>query len=119
MLRLYSNPTFRCILFALTFGLCATARAVTDSIVYDDALQNNWGNWGWANTIDTASTAYVHGSGGTSIAVTALAWEGFQMGHNFPANFDTTGYGNLTFWINGGAAGGQVLQVYATVNYAG
>ena len=105
-------------LLALTLGFGASARAATDSVVYDDALQNNWGNWGWASVIDTASTAYVH-SGSTSIAVTALAWEGFQIGHNWPTNFDTTGFGNLTFWINGGPTGGQVLQVYATVNYAG
>lgn len=113
-------PSFRsCVsVFALTLGLCASARAQTDSIVYDDALQNNWGNWGWASVIDTASTTYVR-SGSASVAVTAFAWEGFQLGHNYPANFDTTGYGNLTFWINGGATGGQVLQVYATVNYAG
>jgi hypothetical protein len=106
------------VLLPLTLGFGASARAQTDSTIYDDALQNNWGNWGWASTIDTASTAYVH-TGSTSIAVTALAWEALQLGHNYPAPFDTTGYGNLTFWINGGPVGGQMLQVYASVNYAG
>ncbi len=108
-LRLFPS----CLLFlALTLGFGASARA--DSVVYDDILQNNWGNWGWA-TIDTASTAYVH-TGSTSIAVTATAWQGFKMGHNWPTLFDTTGYSNLTFWVNGGATGGQVIQVYAVLN---
>jgi hypothetical protein len=105
-------------LLAFALGSGASAQAATDSTIYDDALQNNWGNWGWASTIDTASTTYVH-TGSSSIAVTALAWQGFQLGHNYPAPFNTTGYGNLTFWINGGPVGGQVLQVYATVNYTG
>ena len=107
------------VLLALTLGFGASAQAQTDSTIYDDALQNNWGNWSWSTTVDISSTAYVH-SGGASIAVTPLgAWAGFQLGHNYPALFDTTGYGNLTFWINGGATSGQVFQVYATLNNSG
>ncbi len=87
----------------------------TGSIVYDEALQNSWQNWSWA-TVDLASTAAAH-TGSNSIAVDAGGWAAVQLGHNFPANFNTAGYGNLTFWVNGGPVGGQTLQVYASVNF--
>lgn len=104
-------------LSALCLLVGASAHAQADVTIYDDALQNGWGDWGWTTT-DYASTATVH-TGTYSIAITPGGWEGAQMGHNWPAPFDSTGYGNLTFWINGGASGGQTLQVYAVLNYAG
>jgi hypothetical protein len=116
MYRLRSPlPCIAIATFSLLLG--AAARAQTDLIIYDDALQNGWGDWGWTNS-NYANVAPVH-SGSNSIAITPGPWEGAQMGHNYPAPFDSTGYGNLTFWINGGATGGQVLQVYATLNYTG
>lgn len=115
MIRLRSPQT--CLVFAaLGFFFTAAAQAQT-SIIYDDALENGWSDWGWT-TSNYASTAVVH-SGTHSIAITSNPWEGCQMGHNWPTNFNTTGFGNLTFWINGGSTGGQILQVYATVNFSG
>jgi len=102
------------VLLAATFGLRATIQAQTDQTVYDDSLENSWANWSWS-TVNLASTTTVH-SGSTAVAVDASAWSALWLRHD---PFDTTGYGNLTFWINGGAAGGQKLHVVATLSDAG
>ena len=81
-------------------------------VVYDDALENGWQNYGWA-TLNYANTNPVHGVSGTSIRVDAAAYQALYLHHDA---FDATPYASLTFWINGGAAGGQALQVQATIN---
>lgn len=96
------------------YGLRDAARAQDDIPVYDDALANPWENWSWA-AADFASTAVVH-SGTTAIAVTASPWSALSLRH---VPFDTTDYGNVTFWINGGPVGGQRLHVTATLGDAG
>jgi hypothetical protein len=87
------------------------ARGQTVQTVYDDALQSGWQSYGWAQ-LNYAATATVHG-GTKSIAVTAGAYEALYLHHDAqPAVV----YTNLSFWIHGGTAGGQLLQVQATVN---
>ncbi len=110
------STSFGRVLFWIFFAAIAlagrsAASAQTDQVVYDDALGASWENWSWA-TVDLASTASVHG-GATSIAVTASAWSALSLRH---APFDTTGYGKLAFWVNGGASGGQTVRISATVN---
>lgn len=79
-----------------------------DQIVYDDALENGWQNWGWTE-INYANTSPVH-SGSDSIGVTITnAWDGIQIWHS---DQDSTPYSSINFWLNGGASGGQKLQVY-------
>lgn len=85
--------------------------AQTVQTVYDDALQNGWQNYGWA-ALDYASTAFAHG-GTKSIAVTAAAGQALYLHHDAQPAATFT---NLSFWIYGGTAGGQLLQVQATVN---
>jgi alpha-N-arabinofuranosidase len=101
------------ILLALTLGFGASARA--DLIVYDDALGAGWFSNGWGSTVDLASTAVVH-TGTNSIAATVGAWSALALGHNA---LDTTPYGKVTFWINGGPVGGQKLHISGTLNYSG
>src|SRR5208282_3338874 len=85
------------LLAALTLQL--TARA--NQIIYDDALENGWANWSWA-TVNLANTSPVH-SGSHSISVTAsntpTDWQALYL--NVSA-MNTSGFTNLTFWINGG-----------------
>jgi hypothetical protein len=100
-------------------GGCLIAGAQTtilraDQIVYDDALENGWQNWGWA-TLNYANSSPVH-SGGDSISVTVGAWQGIQLWHS---DQDSTFFTNLTFWANGGASGGQKLQVYGLLDVGG
>jgi hypothetical protein len=75
--------------------------------IYTDNLVNGFQNWSWA-TVNLAGTSPVH-SGAYSISVTdggdyqALALE--------RPDFNTSPYASLNFWINGGSAGGQKVQV--------
>jgi len=92
------------LLAALAFQL--TARA--DQIIYDDALENGWANWSWA-TVNLANTSPVH-SGSDSISVTASNTPGsWQALYLDVSAMNTSGFTNLTFWINGGTGGQAVL----------
>src|SRR6266850_8403956 len=102
----------------LILGLSAIglqrAGAQTDQQIYTDSLQNGWVPYGWA-TINYANTSPVH-SGADSISVkinsTSTSWEAIYIHHDA---FDSSPYTNLTFWINGGATGGQQLRIQAIV----
>ena len=85
----------------------AAAFAQTNQIIYDDARQSGWQDYGWA-ALNYANAAPVHG-GGASISVTAGAFQAVFVHH---AAFDSSGYSALTFWIHGGV-GGQQLRVQA------
>lgn len=80
--------------------------------IYTDNLVNGFQNWSWA-TVNLENTNPVH-SGGDSISVTD--------GGNYQAlvfehqDFNTTPYATLSFWINGGATGGQRLQVWGLLD---
>jgi len=95
------------------FALPTVARAQTDQAVYTDALVNGWQNWSWA-TVNLANTTLVQ-SGSDSISVSAGPYQALYL-HQTP--FDSSTYADLVFWINGGATGGQLLQVQATLNGA-
>jgi hypothetical protein len=80
--------------------------------LYTDNLVNGFQNWSWAN-LNLLSAAPVH-SGSYAIAVTdggnqALAFNRPQ--------FNSSPYANLTFWVNGGSSGGQLLQVKGLLDY--
>jgi hypothetical protein len=98
---------FDCLL-ALLAGLAFAASA--DQIVYSDSLQNGWQSWGWATLIFTNNSP-VHG-GADSISVTTSNYSALYL-HVSP--MDDSGYTNLTFWINGGAGGGQTVRLLATL----
>ena len=100
-----SSRWWGCLLtVACLFHLASRA----DQIIYDDALENGWADWSWG-TRNLANTAPVH-SGSYSISASEVAWQAVSFYH---ADFDTTPYTNLVFWVNGGPQGGQVLQVQA------
>ncbi len=79
--------------------------------IYGDALVNGWNNWSWAN-VNTASTATVH-TGSSAIGVTADGFEALYLQH---AAMPTDAYQSLKFWLHGGDAGGQTLNVVALRN---
>jgi hypothetical protein len=112
-LRIRTRCQWSCwLLVALVLQL--TARA--DQIIYDDALENGWQNWSWSTTLNFNNTGtYVH-SGTASISATITsAWGALSLWHSAQ---DSSVFTNLTFWINGGASGGQQLQIYAEVTGA-
>ncbi|HZR16102.1 MAG TPA: alpha-L-arabinofuranosidase [Verrucomicrobiae bacterium] len=78
-------------------------------LIYTDRLVNGFQDWSWASPRDLTNTSPVH-SGSNSISATASAWQALSFWH---ADLNAAAYTNLSFWINGGSAGGQKLQVYA------
>ena len=83
--------------------------------VFDDALLNSWQNWSWA-TVNFSNPSPVH-AGTTSISVHEVnAFDGLYLHHT---NIDSSLYKTVSFWLNGGATGGQQLQVYATASGTG
>jgi len=103
--------------FLLSSVIRLAAQTNPDQQIYTDSLQPGWQDWGWNTTRTFNYTGtYVH-SGSDSISVTITnAWGALSLWHSA---FDSSTYTNLTFWINGGASGGQLLQVYAETNGGG
>jgi len=91
----------------LVFLLGAESRGQAPLPIYTDNLVNGFQDWSWA-TDNLANPVPVH-SGSHSISVSATAWQALSFEH---PDFDATLYGSLVFWANGGARGGQVLEVY-------
>jgi hypothetical protein len=88
---------------------CSAPRAqAQNQIIYSNALVNGWGNWGWA-TLDYANTSPVLPGCTDSISVTMTAWSGIQIVNT---EMSDSPYSSISFWLNGGASGGQHLQMY-------
>jgi hypothetical protein len=80
--------------------------------LYTDNLVNGFQNWSWA-TVDLLSIAPVH-SGNYAIAVTDGGDQALAFNRS---EFNSSPYANLTFWVNGGSGGGQLLQVSGLLDY--
>ena len=94
-------------------GVTLQLHAQSDLPIYTDNLVNAFQSWSWA-AVNFANTSPVH-SGGYSISVTdGVNYQALSL--QYPAGFNTAPYASLTFWINGGAGGGQQLEVYGTLN---
>ena len=118
MIRTLTSRRLLSLLSVLMPLVCALAtptlaRAQTDQSVYTDALINGWQNWSWA-TVNLGNTTPLQ-SGTDSISVSAGPYQALYL---HQTAFDSTPYTALVFWINGGATGGQLLQVQATLNGA-
>jgi hypothetical protein len=88
------------------------ARAQAPLTVYADHLVNGFQDWGWAPH-DYANTSPTH-SGSKSVAVTMTSgYQGLQIYH---ADLNSSLYSGISLWLNGGAAGGQKLQVYGLLH---
>ena len=103
--------------FALFFqSLMLSPRAAPDleRSVYDDALATGWQNWSWA-VVDLNAAGPVY-SGTHSIAVSMDAWEGLYLHH---PGLDASGLTQLGFYLHGGGAGGQRLNVFLNLESGG
>jgi hypothetical protein len=103
------------VLLPVLLALRATAFGATDQTIYDEALASGWQNWSWAS-VDLASTANAN-TGAVSIAVTPAPFSALYL-RSADAPVDTNGYLNLTFYVHGGATGGQIFQVQAIIGDA-
>ncbi len=100
--------TAKAVLALVSLFLAAySVLAQTDQSIYTDWLQNGWQDWGWAQ-INYNNTSPVH-SGSMSISVTVTQpWQAIYIAH---AAFDSQPFASLTFWLDGGASGGQQLEL--------
>jgi hypothetical protein len=82
-------------------------------VVYDNALENGWMDYGWA-TLNFANTSPVY-SGTASISVVdpGTSYEALYLGH---AAFNPSSYQSLSFWIYPTVSGSNQLQVQATLS---
>lgn len=103
-----------CLCLSLTSLRAAAAPRSDSQAIYTDALAAGWSNWSWA-TVNLQTAAPVH-SGSYSIAVTYGAWQGLYL--HYP-ELPTSGYTQVRFFIHGGSAGGQQIDLYATHMVAG
>ncbi len=84
--------------------------AAADVGVYADAIASGWQDWSWGGvTRSFAQSSPVH-AGSAAIGVTYTdGWSGLQLGD--PSAVDVSAYDSLRFWVHGGTAGGQGIQV--------
>ena len=102
------SRTSRCVLLAtITLRLVVQA----DQTVFTDSLQNGWVDYSWA-TVNLANTSPVH-TGADSVSVSSAGYQALYLHHTA---LNGTLYSSLTFWVNGGNAGGQSVRVQATRN---
>lgn len=108
-----SLPSFRGVRSTLaTLILAATpALAQVNLPIYDDSLTGGFQDWSWNCTRDFNATQPVY-SGTHSIAVTINSGFG-ALRFNNSSGFNQKLYQSVSFWINGGYSGGQLLQISA------
>ncbi len=98
--------------------VATAANAAAPLVVYDNALQSGFADSSWANTADYSliNTTPTYAGSTDSIRFVARNWGGLQLvaGAN---EFSVADYQSLTFYINGGNSGGQLLQAYVCDNY--
>ena len=87
--------------------------AQTNEIVFSDTPQNGWQDWSWAATVSAAQPVH---SGSASLKVTAGASQAAYFRHDARSAALFT---NLSFWINGGVSGGQLLEVHGVLGDVG
>lgn len=88
--------------------------ASADQDIFTDSLESGWEDWSYRAGQNLANTSPVHG-GVKSISVTGTNYGALYF--HTPAQ-DSSLFTNLTFWINGGATGGQSVYVQATLGGA-
>jgi hypothetical protein len=87
-------------------------RAQGNETIYSNTLQNGWVDYSWANVNYSCTNPVLPGCS-DSISVSCTNYTALYL-HQTPS--DSTPYTNLTFWLNGGASGGQVLSVTGTLD---
>ena len=100
----------------LFLSLLPENAARAQMVIYSNALVNGWQNYGWA-TLNYTNTSPVYDGSEYSISVTITsAYAGIQLYHPYMTD---TSYASISFWLNGGASGGQHLQMYGMVDTNG
>jgi hypothetical protein len=98
------------LIVALSLPLSCLAQG--NLTIYADSLGSGWLDYSYGTTRSFANTSPVH-SGSDSISATITnAYGGIQLFHSPITN---SAYAFISFWLNGGASGGQQLQMYGNL----
>ena len=100
----------------MLFLSALAAQATDDMQIYSDRFNNGWGdNWSWMPRYPTNSPVY---AGSNSMAcVPSDNWQAWWLKSG--TSVDTAIYTNLSFWLNGGATGGQSILVSGELGGSG
>jgi len=86
-----------------------TGGASSPATIYDGKLQNGWESYGWAKVLDMADTK--HAQPGQTACIRAIP-NGYEAIYLHHAPLIPEGYDRLTFYVNGGDTGGQVISLH-------
>src|SRR5580658_3486597 len=101
----------RALLFTLPLLYCLNASAQANLPIYRGYCVNGFQNYSWA-TVNFATT---YGGSNCVSVISETNYQAVYFGH---ADFATTPYATLDFWVNGGPSGGQPLQVHGPLDGA-
>jgi hypothetical protein len=93
---------------SVTASAYAQVTAVMPDPVYKDAPEEGYTDWSWGTRSMEASQP-VH-TGSRSISFHAKGYEGIWL-HQDKKEYDANQYYGVDFWVHGGAAGGQQLNL--------
>ncbi len=98
-----------CCIAALLSCPRADAQLTTDLVVYSNGLQNGFGDWSWT-THNMSETTTVYPGCTEGIEVDFTPWAALYLAHG---GMPGAQFSALTFYLNGGATGGQKFNVIA------
>ena len=101
---------------AVLFLSALTVRATDDMLIYSNRFHNGWGdNWSWMPRYPTNNP--VHSGTNSMALVPSGQWQAWWL--KAGTSVDTAVYTNVSFWLNGGATGGQTISVSGELNGSG
>jgi alpha-N-arabinofuranosidase len=103
----------KCLLLALLIGGIALKAGAQNMVVYDDALESGWQNYGWATLNYTNSTPVQSGTASISVVDPGSSYGALYLGHTA---FNPSPYQSLSFWVFPTVSGSNELAAQATLN---
>ena len=101
------------------FSAVVSARAQNNLAIYSDSLLNGFQDWGWA-VHNYANSSPVHsGSSSVSVTIATANYDGLAICRAVNTDINSSPYISVSFWINGGASGGQQLNVSGLLHVGG
>ncbi len=101
----------KCIL-VVAIGAPAASMAQSNMTIYGNSLTNGWQDWSYNCARNFANTSPVYSSSNSISVTVTSAWGGIQLYH---IDMTNAAYAFVSFWLNGGASGGQQLQMYGNL----
>jgi hypothetical protein len=107
-----SSRYVRALILANAIFLPCALLAQSNLAIYSDSLVNGWLDYSYNTTRNFANPSPVHTGNNSINATITSAWGAIQLFHSPMTN---SAYAFVSFWLNGGSAGGQQLQMYGNL----